>query len=54
MQASKAPIHSQRASQALALPQVASITFAMNAMVGGQPPRLKMPRLDAYDASAMH
>lgn len=48
MQASKAPIHNQRASQALAALQVASTTFAMNAMLRGHPPRLKVPRPDAY------
>ena len=48
MPATRAPLHSQRASRVIAALTVIATTFAMHAMVRRASRQLKMPRPDAY------
>ena len=52
MPATRAPLHSQRASRVIAALTVIATTFAMHAMVRRASRQLKMPRPDAYDQPA--
>ena len=52
MPATRAPLHSQRASRVIAALTVIATTFAMHAMVRRASRQLKMPRPDAYMAPA--
>ena len=54
IEAMATPTLRQRAANAIAAAQTASTMFAMDAMLGRHTDQLKMPRPDAYGASASY